>query len=460
MNDSEVENLTDLFNSGISLEENSDLTEIETMANPNYQLLKLYIDTIPQYEGNPHTLNIFLDNCEILISQFFDATNQQLNSFLLRALMSKLIGRALMLIGSRTELRTWPEIKQALQLSFGDQRNIDCLVQDLIVLRPLKNETPYNFGMRCQETRSLVISKLNASNDTVTEKTIKIRNYNDLALKTFIRGLTGQLQNNIRLRNPDSLEVAMSLVIEEENFMYSQNRSNTLNNQSYTHIPRMAPARQTTHHPNFSQNNNANYRNFQSPHLQTPISNNRSSQPGFVNNQFRPPIPSFQPRQGFNNFNRPFNQNPQTQWRPNNNFSTQRQPFSNQPRQSQIFRGSSNQSRNQSNPNKPYKPTPMDTSSGNTRLAPQRNFISTELFAHDVNNQNYEFDDPSENQIQPKTSYQTHDFQNSEYFDPHDTNQTYPECDDSDQYQSDDLNQISQNQNANFQQEASYDNLT
>ena len=50
-----------------------------------------------------------------------------------------------MLIGSRIELKTWNEVKRALQLSFGDQRNVDCLIQDLIVLKPFKNKSPYNF---------------------------------------------------------------------------------------------------------------------------------------------------------------------------------------------------------------------------------------------------------------------------------------------------------------------------
>lgn len=48
---------------------------------------------------------------------------------------------------------------------------------------------------------------------------MQLENYDNLAFKTFIRGLSGQLQNNIRLRNPNSLEQAMFLVIEEENFL-------------------------------------------------------------------------------------------------------------------------------------------------------------------------------------------------------------------------------------------------
>src|ERR1700712_2218912 len=125
------------------------------MAQPNYQLLKLYVDTIAYYDGSPYTLNIFIESCENLIATFSQPGNDQLNQYILRAILSKLQGRALTLVGSRS-LADWDSIKNALSLTFGDQRNIDCLVQDLIVLTPNKNETPYNFGMRCQDVRSLI----------------------------------------------------------------------------------------------------------------------------------------------------------------------------------------------------------------------------------------------------------------------------------------------------------------
>ena len=106
----------------------------------NYQLLKLYIDIIPPYNGDAHTLGIFIESAENLINAFSHHNDADLNSFMLRAIIGKLIGRALTLIGSRTELRTWQQIKETLNLCFGDQRNIDCLVQDLLALHPQKTE--------------------------------------------------------------------------------------------------------------------------------------------------------------------------------------------------------------------------------------------------------------------------------------------------------------------------------
>lgn len=173
----------------------------------NLQLLRLHLEVIPNYDGNPHTLNIFLDAWQNLVDTFGSA-DVIVNNFLVRAILGKLTGRALILIGSRIELKTWEEIKASIKESFGDQRNIDCLVQDLIAVRPQKNETPYNFGMRCQDARSLITSKLNCSNYSEDERKIRQSNYDDLALKTFIRGLPSFIQNNVRLRDPKNLEKA------------------------------------------------------------------------------------------------------------------------------------------------------------------------------------------------------------------------------------------------------------
>lgn len=55
---------------------------------------------------------------------------------------------------------------------------------------------------------------------TQDEKLIRIKNYDELTLKTFIRGLLNPIKTNVRLRNPDSLEKATSLLIEEEHFVH------------------------------------------------------------------------------------------------------------------------------------------------------------------------------------------------------------------------------------------------
>nr|CAH7762868.1 unnamed protein product [Callosobruchus chinensis] len=209
---------------------------MSTETSVNYQLLRLYIDTIPHFNGDNSTLEIFLEHCDHLIGTYTNANNQNdpLNSFLIRAVVSKLTGNALALVGSRPEIRNWNELKILLRLSFGDQRNLDCLVQELIIMKPHKNESFFNFGQRIQKARSAIASKLISMNLAVAERTFQIKNYDELCLKTFIRGLTGRVQDMVRLRNPDSLELAISYVLEEENFMLHQRQSGQSQNSSFT----------------------------------------------------------------------------------------------------------------------------------------------------------------------------------------------------------------------------------
>nr|CAH7748166.1 unnamed protein product [Callosobruchus chinensis] len=93
---------------------------------------------------------------------------------------------------------------------------------ELIIMKPHKNESFFNLGQRIQKARSAIASKLISMNLAVAERTFQIKNYDELCLKTFIRGLTGRVQDMVRLRNPDSLELAISYVLEEENFMLHQ----------------------------------------------------------------------------------------------------------------------------------------------------------------------------------------------------------------------------------------------
>lgn len=391
----------------------------------NYQLLRLYIDTIPQFDGNPNTLGIFIENCESLIHNFATNPNDTtLNSFILRAIISKLCGRALSLIGSRIELTKWSDIRNALKLSFGDQRNIDCLLQDLIMLRPLKNENSYNFGIRCQDARSLIISKINALEISTDQKILRIQNFDDIALKTFIRGLSGAIQNNIRLRNPDSLEKAMSLVIEEENFLYSQNINNTLNTQQSVRPFHKITPTGTIQKPNYPNVQKPNYQNFQRPNYQNvQRPNYQNFQKPFTTNTGFMPRTFQNPIQNYQSLPRPMPQQNQLTWKPNNNFQFPKPPYFSQ-RPSQIrrfnqpsqFANNSNQVKNMT-----FKQEPMEIGSGTSRFTQkQPKYPCEELFLQNVDNP----DEQVENQVEfdENDDYETEYYPDYEYneidFDP------------------------------------------
>ncbi|KAH1021845.1 hypothetical protein HUJ04_011329 [Dendroctonus ponderosae] len=129
-----------------------------------------------------------------------------------------------------------------------------------------------------------------------------------------------------------TVEKAMSPVIEEENFLYSQNRGNAPNTQCFKPNQRMKPSSQ------FSQPKPLNYQHNQIPNLTNPFkqqNNNNFNFPKPFNPNFQFRSPLFQPRET-QVFRNPFMNKP-------NRFVHQRQPQPYQrpnfpPRQSQVSR--------------------------------------------------------------------------------------------------------------------------
>lgn len=385
----EIDHLAERFNRAVDLtsvveEHNSNQVEnMTTSGNVNYQLLKLYVDTIPHYNGDGNTLEIFISACDYLMTNYGNTADAQLVAYLLRVVIGKLTDRAQLLIATRPELNSWDSIKKALRLSFGDQRNIDCLEQDLITMFPMRNEQPLDFAKRIQVARSRLASKVSSLSETEMPRATKIiylKQYDNLALKTFIRGLTGHLQSIVRLRNPDTLELAMTYVTEEENFKYTQNMAYSLahpksihtnqirkphsnthvqrpNQYAHTHFTFPPPTQPQQPQPTFANANHAN--NFQ----QNTPTQKFPSQP--INIQPRPVQHHF--RSAERVFGTPKNVWKPTGQKPNNNFVEKMSTSS-------------------------RVPTVRQPSSNFFKTSGPRNFVSEELFQIDDAS---EVEDPS-----------------------------------------------------------------
>lgn len=372
------------------------------MANSHNQ--KLYLDAIPSYDGNQATLGIFISACESFLTSFYEEGNDDQNAWLLRLIISKLTGRALTLIASREGLSDWTSYKGLLVSYFGDQRNTKCLVRDLLNLRMDKNETPYQYGMRVQDVRSLILTKLKLEEPNAGVRLIKTQMYDEMALDTFLNTIPERISDKIRLRDPKTLEQAMNLIIEEENVSYYRNRLYNPNaNKMYKPVPKMQPAMSMV--PRFTPN-----------------------MPSMPNHYQKPMNFSFNPNQSMNNqayFHRPVNQSmftPQRSFQNNfaqNNFRNPHN-FSNvHPRFQQPA--------NKPNTNN-YKPTPMDTSSGNTRQTAKTNFfkpnpnqkpnfVSEELFCQEIQQDNTENDLQAMPEMYSENCNSIPNF-NNEYFVP------------------------------------------
>jgi len=383
-NSNELDNLVDILQN-LNIEEN--MAQRDNNEQPvNLTLLRYQADNIPYFDGNPKQLNRFITSCEHFLRAFQNVNNvnDPINICLLDTILSKLKDRAADLICSRNELNSWALIKDALMLTFADQRSIDCLIQDLITTRPLKNESPISFGMRLQDARSLLFSKLNSTLQDNQEKLIKINHYDEFALKTFLCGLPYQLQLVVRLRNPNSLEQALAFVTEEQNFVQFSRNQNLAqppykSNSNNTKFFQPQNAKLTSH--NFTPLQPVNSPQYVSSHVQPNVVNRF---PTNLQNQVRPVYQniSFRP-QLYRNEQR-------NNWSVRNRLPSQQHPFFANQRSNNAI------SRNQRN----NTVEPMDTSSSNSRPKPKHNFVSEELFAQcvDQNNLDQQCDDYSDHQ--------------------------------------------------------------
>lgn len=135
-------------------------------------------------------------------------------------------------------------------------------------LNTTKGETPYQFGVKFQEVTSFLLTRLRLTENGPNIRKVKTTLYDDLHLQIYLQGLPTHLSLPVSLRKPENLEIVMSIVIEEENFAYGQNKSNILSshrtaynqrknsNQSInqTQINRLEHQFRPTY--NFSQPNN------------------------------------------------------------------------------------------------------------------------------------------------------------------------------------------------------------
>ena len=191
----------------------------------------VYQDTIPVFDGDTSTLNAYIAACEFLITTFLYEQNDVVQALLLRIFQGKLRGKALQTVSSNEICGTWTELKALIINSFGDQRSESCLFNDLVSIKPARNESAYDLGKRIKSMLQLLLTQVKLHDVNLASRTLKSSNYKNTALQIYLQGLL-ELDNFIgilvQVKQPVDLEAAMSSVIEVENFNYRAGRSNNL----------------------------------------------------------------------------------------------------------------------------------------------------------------------------------------------------------------------------------------
>ena len=354
--------------------------ELEIMAD-NLQALKMFVDIIPNFNGNSAQLTKFINLCDDLISTFSIPNNTTRQKYLIAAISSKLVGQAQTALNNRLEINTWEQIKDLLNKSFGDPRDLECSVQELIHLRINFKESLQTFADRVQTLRSLIMSKLQSADMPTNQKQGLALSYNLLALNTFVANLPEKYEIMIRTNHVDSLEDAINIVRREEQFsLYKQSLKNSTNQIQNN----------KTHNTQFYKQPT-----FRQPNAPPFFSNTRSqfpSQP--INIQ---PNPSNQPQRFFTN-QQVFGK-PQNIFKPNNNTAT----FSKPTPMSGVSTIPNSRFQKQSFPENHQRP---NFSNNRNIFQPQRspNHMTQELHNQELDSTSQEYSDiyPNEDENEPQ----------------------------------------------------------
>ncbi|XP_071051535.1 uncharacterized protein [Onthophagus taurus] len=178
---------------------------------------------IPVFSGDKTTLRSYVTACEYLIEEFLNPNpnNARMARRLLMIFMGKLEGRAREAVDANRIPTSWPELKEILVHSFGDKRSEDVLVHDLNNVTPKTNESAQDYAVRIKGTLYTLLSKINLTEDNLYIRHMKINQYNQLALRTFLFGLdmiNEKLGMEVKLRQPGDIETAEGYAIEIENY--------------------------------------------------------------------------------------------------------------------------------------------------------------------------------------------------------------------------------------------------
>lgn len=333
-----------------------------------------YLNCIPQFNGNSNELNRFLSICDDFIKTFYDAKNPQnfQNTYLLNSLLNKLTGNAKTIVNIQS-VTTWKEIKDILQLNFGDQRDESILNMNLCKLRQRNNESPQDFYNRCLDALNSLYCFLDSNEPNADTIKIKKDLYKNHALTTFTSGLKEPLGTTIRCMRPADLSAALKIVLQENNAHQFQ----------YSASPRFNhPV-----HKNYQQNYNPqnSYRNF------NPNNSFQSNQQ--QGNRFPPQSHNTQPR-----------------------FNSRPQKFSNN---SQVFNRQSKPNENvfKPNPNRTFPaPTPMSVSTRQTRYHQSPMYHGPSTSRGQGNPISEEFYNTEVNELSPYLNENTEHGENLEFY--------------------------------------------
>lgn len=166
---------------------------------------------ISPYKGERETLTAFLTNCQNAL----DLASPSQKSLLTKYILSRMEGKAQIACSNKV-FDDFNQLKLFLKQNFGEKKHYNHLLLDLQSCRQQPNESVAQFTLRIEGCLTALQSEIYNSESLKKDLSGRIAMTEDLALFTFSLGLQPRLSNNVRCRNPKSLNDAINMALEEE----------------------------------------------------------------------------------------------------------------------------------------------------------------------------------------------------------------------------------------------------
>ena len=172
------------------------------------------LNTIPHYDGNPDMLALFCRAVRDVIREFGPSSER----WVLNSLASKFRGRAADGYTPRlTQYDTVERLLADLTTQYSGVGGADKVLADLKVIRQYVGESAGDYGLRVQTLHNRLLNIYDASRDMyIWEKVTYKNNADKEALEQFLFGLNGELQHQVRSKNPTCLREAITEAVAFE----------------------------------------------------------------------------------------------------------------------------------------------------------------------------------------------------------------------------------------------------
>ena len=215
------------------------------------QRINFALSTIPHYDGNVNTLNVFI-NAVTLVNELLQSINPPLDAFEIStaflAIRSRITGKALESVKD-LYIKNWDDLKICLLKNFDDKSSSVTILTEILNITTIKN--PNIFFNIIKEKFNNFKAKIFIEEEVEDKRNAVMNFVEKLIITHFITNLNDPFRNNLATRNPQTLNDVEKLIRNDLQYLRINQTQRPMNNNYNNHFGRNKPP---VYQPKFNTN--------------------------------------------------------------------------------------------------------------------------------------------------------------------------------------------------------------